>query len=171
MPLRVAVNLSPRQLETGHLVDHISHALQASGLAPSRLELEITESAIVRDTLSTAEVLSRLRALGISIAIDDFGVGYSSMSYLRELPVDKFKIDRVFLSAVPSSASDTRLAAALIAMAHTLQVGLVAEGVETSEQLDFLRAHGCHEAQGYYLGRPMAAQDFEALIHAQARGG
>nr|WP_259372058.1 EAL domain-containing protein [Caldimonas mangrovi] len=171
VPLRVAVNLSPRQLEAGHLVDHISHALQASGLAPSRLELEITESAIVRDTLSTAEVLSRLRALGISIAIDDFGVGYSSMSYLRELPVDKFKIDRVFLSAVPSSASDARLAAALIAMAHTLQVGLVAEGVETSEQLDFLRAHGCHEAQGYYLGRPMTAQDFEALIHAQVPGG
>jgi diguanylate cyclase (GGDEF)-like protein/PAS domain S-box-containing protein len=165
--LRVAVNLSPRQLEAEHLADDISQALQACGLPPQRLELEITESAIVRDTLSTADVLSRLRALGITIAIDDFGVGYSSMSYLRELPVDKFKIDRAFLSAVPSSASDTRLAAALIAMAHTLQVGLVAEGVETREQLDFLRAHGCHEAQGYYLGRPVEPQEFEALIRTQ----
>nr|WP_297351577.1 EAL domain-containing protein [uncultured Caldimonas sp.] len=167
MALRVAVNLSPRQLEAEHLADDISQALQACGLPPERLELEITESAIVRDTLSTADVLTRLRALGITIAIDDFGVGYSSMSYLRELPVDKFKIDRAFLNAVPSSQSDTRLAAALIAMAHTLQVGLVAEGVETREQLDFLRAHGCHEAQGYYLGRPVEPEEFEALIRRQ----
>jgi len=167
MALRVAVNLSPRQLETDHLVEHIAQALEANRLAPSRLELEITESAIVRDTLSTASVLSRLRALGISIAIDDFGVGYSSMSYLRELPVDKFKIDRAFLEAVPASESDSRLAAALIAMAHTLQVGLVAEGVETREQLEFLRQHGCHEAQGYYLGRPMGPEEFEALILGQ----
>lgn len=162
--LRVAVNLSPRQLEADDLLSTVSLALEAAALPASRLELEITESAIVRDTLSTATVLARLRALGISIAIDDFGIGYSSLAYLRDLPVDKFKIDRSFLSAVPGSVSDTRLTAAVIAMAHTLQVGLVAEGVETREQFDFLREHGCHEAQGYYLGRPMPAGDFEALI-------
>ncbi|AKJ27972.1 diguanylate cyclase [Caldimonas brevitalea] len=165
-PLRVAVNLSPRQIEADHLADDVAEALRLSGLAPQSLELEITESAIVRDPLSTAAVLERLRALGISIAIDDFGVGYSSMSYLRQLPVDKFKIDRAFLDAVPASPNDSRLAAALIAMAHTLQVGLVAEGVENEEQLSFLRAHGCHEAQGYFLGRPMTADAFLALIEA-----
>ncbi|MCW7541508.1 EAL domain-containing protein [Aquabacterium sp. A7-Y] len=168
--MRVAVNLSPRQLQTDQLAEDVNRALQASGLAPQRLELEITESAIVRDPLATAAVLERLRALGIAIAIDDFGVGYSSMSYLRQLPVDKFKIDRSFLDAVPASASDSRLAAALIAMAHTLQVGLVAEGVETREQLEFLRAHGCDEAQGYLLGRPMSAAQFEALIRQQSGG-
>jgi diguanylate cyclase (GGDEF)-like protein/PAS domain S-box-containing protein len=166
--LRVAVNLSPRQLEADDLLNTVSRALDAAALPASRLELEITENAIVRDTLSTATVLARLRALGIAIAIDDFGIGYSSLAYLRDLPVDKFKIDRSFLSAVPGSVSDTRLTAALIAMAHTLQVGLVAEGVETREQFDFLREHGCHEAQGYYLGRPMPAEEFEALIR-QAR--
>ncbi len=166
--LRVAVNLSPRQIESDQLLRTVEEALEASGLDASRLELEITESAIVRDTLSTATVLARLRSMGISIAIDDFGIGYSSMAYLRELPVDKFKIDRTFLAAVPASASDTRLAAALIAMGHTLEVGLVAEGVETQEQFDFLRQNGCHEAQGHYLGRPMPPEDFEALIVAQS---
>lgn len=163
-PLRVAVNLSPRQLESEDLLQTVAGALEAAALPAWRLELEITESAIVRDTLSTATVLARLRALGISIAIDDFGIGYSSLAYLRELPVDKFKIDRSFLVGVPGSSSDARLTAAVIAMAHTLQVGLVAEGVQTREQLDFLREHGCHEAQGHYLGRPMPAEDFEALI-------
>lgn len=165
--LRVAVNLSPRQIESADLAERVVATLREVDLPPHRLELEITESAIVRDTLSTATVLARLRALGICIAIDDFGIGYSSLAYLRELPVDKFKIDRSFLSAVPGSASDTRLAAALIAMGHTLQVALVAEGVETPEQLEFLRQHDCHEAQGYHLGRPMNAQAFEDLIRRQ----
>ena len=168
--LRVAVNLSPRQIESADLADTVVATLRETGLAPQRLELEITESAIVRDTLSTATVLARLRALGICIAIDDFGIGYSSLAYLRELPVDKFKIDRSFLSAVPGSVADTRLAAALIAMGHTLQVALVAEGVETPEQLEFLRQHDCHEAQGYYLGRPMDADAFELLIGRHRAG-
>src|SRR5574341_1390135 len=135
-PIRVGVNLSPRQLETPGLVEMISAVLMSTGVLPSQLELEITESAIVRDTLKTATVLARLRSLGVRIAIDDFGVGYSSLAYLRELPVDRFKIDRSFLTAVPASAGESRLAAALIAMAHRLKVGIVAEGVETAEQLD-----------------------------------
>jgi diguanylate cyclase (GGDEF)-like protein/PAS domain S-box-containing protein len=162
--LRVGVNLSPRQLDSKGLVESISAVLLSTGLLPSQLELEITESAIVRDTLKTATVLASLRSLGVRIAIDDFGVGYSSLAYLRELPVDRFKIDRSFLTAVPASAGESRLAAALIAMAHRLKVGIVAEGVETAEQLAFLRQHGCDEAQGYHLGRPMSAEQFGALL-------
>ena len=162
--IRVGVNLSPRQLDSTGLVEQISAVLLSTGLLPSQLELEITESAIVRDTLKTATVLASLRSLGVRIAIDDFGVGYSSLAYLRELPVDRFKIDRSFLTAVPASSGESRLAAALIAMAHRLKVGIVAEGVETAEQLAFLRQHGCDEAQGYHLGRPMPAEQFTALL-------
>jgi EAL domain-containing protein (putative c-di-GMP-specific phosphodiesterase class I) len=103
------------------------------------------------------------------VAIDDFGVGYSSFGYLRELPVDRFKLDRSFLSSVPHSAGDSRLTAALIAMAHRLDVGIVAEGVEHEEQLTFLRDHGCDEVQGFHLGRPMDANCFEALLLEHSR--
>ncbi len=107
--------------------------------------------------------------MGVSIAIDDFGVGYSSFAYLRELPVDRFKLDRSFISAIPQSEADSRLASALIAMAHRLEVGIVAEGVETAEQAMFLKDHGCDECQGYYLGRPMPEARFEAVLveHSQ----
>ena len=101
---------------------------------------------------------------GVGIAIDDFGVGYSSFAYLRELPVDRFKLDRSFLTGVPQSHGDSRLVAALIAMGHRLEVGIVAEGVETAEQATFLRDHGCDEAQGYHLGRPLKESDFEVLL-------
>jgi EAL domain-containing protein (putative c-di-GMP-specific phosphodiesterase class I) len=113
-------------------------------------------------------VLRELRTLGVGIAIDDFGVGYSSFAYLRELPVDRFKLDRSFLSSVPQSSGDSRLVAALIAMGHRLDVGIVAEGVETEEQAEFLRNHGCDEAQGYHLGKPMREADFESLLLAHS---
>jgi EAL domain-containing protein (putative c-di-GMP-specific phosphodiesterase class I) len=124
---------------------------------------------VVRESLRAADILTQLRAQGVGIAIDDFGVGYSSFSYLRELPVDRFKLDRSFLSSVPTSPGDSRLVAALIAMGHRLEVGIVAEGVETKEQADFLIAHGCDEAQGYYLGRPMKEEVFEALLMEHSR--
>jgi diguanylate cyclase (GGDEF)-like protein/PAS domain S-box-containing protein len=165
--IRIAVNLSAIQLDHADVVDHVAEALNRSGLPPSDLELEITESVIVRESLRAAQTLERLRALGPHIAIDDFGVGYSSFSYLRELPVDRFKIDRSFLSALPHSAGDCRLVAALIAMAHRLEVGVVAEGVETKEQLTFLQDHGCDEVQGFYLGKPMPEEAFNALLQAQ----
>jgi diguanylate cyclase (GGDEF)-like protein/PAS domain S-box-containing protein len=164
--LRIGVNLSARQLDQVDVVDMVARALAQTGLPPAALELEITESVIVRESLRAAATLARLRTLGVKVAIDDFGVGYSSFAYLRELPVDRFKVDRSFLVAVPQSEADCRLAAALIAMAHRLQVGIVAEGVETVEQLAFLRQHGCDVAQGYHLGRPVDAERF-AQQHLQ----
>ncbi len=168
-PLRIAVNLSAIQLDHPGLADTVARALKDTGLPPTALELEITESVVVRESLRAADILTQLRAVGVSIAIDDFGVGYSSFAYLRELPVDRFKLDRSFLASVPQSTGDARLAAALIAMAHRLEVGIVAEGVETAEQKDFLRDHGCDEAQGYHLGRPMKGEAFEALLVEHSR--
>ena len=167
-PLRMAVNLSAVQLEHPDIVDEVRAALADTGLPPTALELEITESVVVRESLRAAAVLNQLRTLGVRIAIDDFGVGYSSFAYLRELPVDRFKLDRSFLSAVPQSPGDSRLAAALIAMAHRLEVGIVAEGVETAEQAAFLTAHQCDEAQGYFLGRPLPEDAFAVLLHQHA---
>ncbi|WP_298011373.1 EAL domain-containing protein [uncultured Aquabacterium sp.] len=168
-PLRVAVNLSAVQLDRPDIVDEVRAALSDTGLPATALELEITESVVVRESLRAAAVLNQLRALGVGIAIDDFGVGYSSFAYLRELPVDRFKLDRSFLSAVPQSPGDSRLAAALIAMAHRLEVGIVAEGVETAEQAAFLAAHQCDEAQGYFLGRPMTEDAFGVLLRQHVR--
>ena len=167
-PLRIAVNLSALQLDQPDLIDTVSRALRDTGLPATALELEITESVVVRESLRAADVLSELRTLGVGIAIDDFGVGYSSFAYLRELPVDRFKLDRSFLSSVPQSSGDSRLVAALIAMGHRLEVGIVAEGVETEEQAEFLRNHGCDEAQGYHLGKPMREADFESLLLAHS---
>lgn len=168
-PLRVAVNLSAVQLEHPDILSTVASALRDTGLDPTALELEITESVVVRESLRAADILNQLRGLGVSIAIDDFGVGYSSFAYLRELPVDRFKLDRSFISAIPQSEADSRLASALIAMAHRLEVGIVAEGVETAEQAVFLKDHGCDECQGYYLGRPMPEARFEAVLieHSQ----
>ena len=168
-PLRVAVNLSAVQLEHPDLMDVVAAALRDTGLPPAALELEITESVVVRESLRAADLLNQLRQLGISIAIDDFGVGYSSFAYLRELPVDRFKLDRSFLCSVPQSDADSRVVSALIAMGHRLEVGIVAEGVETAEQATFLKDHGCDEAQGYYLGRPMPEDRFAALLEEHCR--
>jgi len=168
-PLRMSVNLSAIQLEQPDIVHTVARALQDSGLPPTALELEITESVIVRESLRAADVLQQLRALGVSVAIDDFGVGYSSFAYLRELPVDRFKLDRSFLVGVPQSSGDSRLLAALIAMGHRLEVGIVAEGVETAAQQTFLRDHGCDEVQGYHLSRPLPQDAFETLLLDHSR--
>ena len=164
---RIAVNLSALQLEQSDLAEQIGQALQQSGLPASCLEVEITESVLVRESLRAAATLHEVRKLGVSVAIDDFGVGYSSFSYLRELPVDRFKLDRSFLASVPQSSGDSRLVAALIAMGHRLEVGIVAEGVECEAQARFLREHGCDQAQGFHLGRPMPEADFEALLERE----
>jgi diguanylate cyclase (GGDEF)-like protein/PAS domain S-box-containing protein len=168
-PLRVAVNLSAVQLDQQDIPALVAQVLKETGLPATALELEITESVVVRESLRAADILTQLRAQGVGIAIDDFGVGYSSFAYLRELPVDRLKLDRSFLSSVPQSPGDSRLVAAMIAMGHRLEVGIVAEGVETNEQAAFLVAHGCDEAQGYYLGRPMAESAFEALLMEHSR--
>lgn len=168
-PLRVAVNLSAVQLDQQDVPGLVAQVLHETGLPATALELEITESVVVRESLRAADILTQLRAQGVGIAIDDFGVGYSSFAYLRELPVDRFKLDRSFLTSIPQSPGDSRLMAALIAMGHRLEVGIVAEGVETAEQAAFLAAHGCDEAQGYHLGRPMPEGAFESLLMAHSR--
>ncbi|WP_310463043.1 EAL domain-containing protein [Sphaerotilus sp.] len=159
-PLSVAVNLSSRQMVDDDIVSAVRESLARHALAPESLELEITESAAVTDTEQARGLLNRLAALGVSVSIDDFGVGYSSLSYLRDLPVQRFKIDRSFLVNVPQDAGSSRLVSAMISMARSLEVGLVAEGVETAEQLDFLAEQHCDVAQGYLLGKPVPATEF-----------
>jgi EAL domain-containing protein (putative c-di-GMP-specific phosphodiesterase class I) len=155
--LRMSVNLSPRQFQHGDLRTVIASALEESGLAPSSLELEITESTAMQNTERTVATLRALREMGVRIAIDDFGTGHSSLNYLRSFPLDTVKIDQAFIHEIESSPSDRAIVSAIIAMAHGLSLRVTAEGVETEEQLAFLRASGCEEVQGYLFGRPAPA--------------
>jgi EAL domain-containing protein (putative c-di-GMP-specific phosphodiesterase class I) len=160
----VAVNLSARQFASETLVDDISGAMALFGVAPSDLEVELTESVLMADPERANEVLQQLHAMGVRISIDDFGTGYSSLSYLKRFPAQTVKIDRSFISGLPSDADDLAITEAVIAMAHSLGLNVVAEGVETHEQLAALRRLGCDEAQGFLLGRPMAAVDLAAQM-------
>lgn len=165
---KVAVNLSARQFVDGQLDTSIARILQSSGLAPSCLELELTESILMQDVASALHILSGFKRLGLSIAIDDFGTGYSSLNYLKQFPIDILKIDRSFVDGLPAGEKDAQIARAIIAMAHSLDLSVIAEGVETQAQLDFLRRHGCDEVQGYLLGRPMAAHQLAARFSGAA---
>jgi diguanylate cyclase (GGDEF)-like protein/PAS domain S-box-containing protein len=163
-PLRVAVNLSARQFAQDDLHSTILNVLEETGLAPELLELEITESVTMDNPEHAAALLRKLKALGIKLAIDDFGTGYSSLSYLKRFPIDNVKIDRSFIKDIPHDEDDVAITQAVIAMAHSLGLKVIAEGVESGEHVTFLRAHGCEEAQGYLFGAPMAADDFSRLI-------
>jgi len=165
-PLQVAVNLSTCQFKEGNLVETVSRILEETGLESRWLELEITESAVMVQPELAIEALKRLRDMGIGITMDDFGTGYSSLSYLKRLPVDCLKIDRSFVGNVQSDSDDTEIIRAIIAMAHRLNLKVIAEGVETREQLEFLRGEGCEEIQGYYFARPMPAKDFVDWLQA-----
>jgi diguanylate cyclase (GGDEF)-like protein/PAS domain S-box-containing protein len=161
---RVAVNLSARQFTDQLLVEIVSTALRESGLDPRALELEITESVAMENVQVTLDVLTALRALGIRIAIDDFGTGHSSLSYLKRFPIDTLKIDRSFVEDLPDGFEDAAIVRSIIQLAHGLNLRVVAEGVETQAQLDFLRAHNCREAQGYYFSYPLPAAEIEELV-------
>lgn len=163
--LKMSVNLSSRQIAQPDLVDRIQRALQETGLDPALLTLEITESALMQDLDAAADVIRKLRVLGIELNIDDFGTGYSSLNYLRALPVDALKIDRSFVSGMRSDGDQSHIVQAIISMAHSLGMKVVAEGVETREQLEVLRALRCNGAQGYLFARPMPAVEAEPLIH------
>jgi diguanylate cyclase (GGDEF)-like protein/PAS domain S-box-containing protein len=154
-PVRVSVNVSARQLAHAGFVGEVRSALQASGLAPHCLELELTESALIDDMERTAAMLDELRGLGVKIAVDDFGTGYSGLAYLRRFPIDVLKLDRSFVLQDDGRISAFDFVKAFVDMAHALRMSVVAEGVETAEVLDFLRAADCDEAQGYLLARPM----------------
>ena len=167
--LRVAVNLSARQFADETLIDDIAAALQEAGLPAECLELEITESMVMQNPERAVTTLTRVRDLGISVAIDDFGTGYSSLGYLKRFPIDTVKIDRSFIKDLPHDADDAAITRAVIAMAGSLHIRVIAEGVETRDQLEFLRAHDCDECQGYYLSRPLPAPELVALARAWPR--
>ncbi len=159
---KVSVNLSARQFADGKLAQRIATILLASGIAPACLELELTESILMQDVGEAMRMLDSLKQLGPSIAIDDFGTGYSSLNYLKQFPIDVLKIDRSFVDGLPDGEQDGQIARAIIAMAHSLGLSVIAEGVENQAQLDFLREHGCDEVQGFYLGRPIPASAWVA---------
>ncbi|MCS0589101.1 EAL domain-containing protein [Massilia norwichensis] len=163
-PIRVSVNVSARQLAQPAFAAEVREALADTGLAPSALELELTESALIEDLERTAAMLGELQALGVKLAVDDFGTGYSGLAYLRRLPIDVLKLDRSFVLQDDGRISAFDFVKAFVDMAHALQLSVVAEGVETVEVLDFLRAASCDEAQGYLLGRPLPLAGLRSLL-------
>ena len=162
----VAVNLSIRQLRQPNLADVIEAAVKENGLDPHCLELEITEGIMMGDTKSAMTFLSRMHSLGVQMSIDDFGTGFSSLSYLKNLPVNKLKIDQSFVRDIETDESDAAIVRSIISLGHRLDLKVIAEGVETLEQLDFLRIRGCDEVQGYYFSRPLAADDFHKFVNS-----
>lgn len=155
----VSVNISPRQLRTGDLPDVVASALAATGLLPRQLHVELTETAVLGDEVQASALLSRLRATGVKVWLDDFGTGFSGLSHLRRVPVDGVKIDRSFVADVLRDPDDLALTSAIIAMAHSLGITVVAEGIELEGQYEVLRERGCDQGQGFWLGRPMPAAD------------
>ncbi|MFC7738235.1 putative bifunctional diguanylate cyclase/phosphodiesterase [Roseomonas sp. GCM10028921] len=162
--VKVAVNLSPAQFSKGDIVSDVEQALTASGLNPERLELEITESILLRDSEATFEILHRLRDLGVRIAMDDFGTGYSSLSYLRSFPFDKIKVDQSFVRDLLGNQSSIEIVRAVVSLGKALGMSVLAEGVETAEQLSVLRSEGCDELQGFLFSRPRPVQDVPAMM-------
>jgi EAL domain-containing protein (putative c-di-GMP-specific phosphodiesterase class I) len=163
-PLRVAVNLSAQQFKQKSLVTTVREALAAAELDPAYLELELTESAIMQDAESSIQVLRQLSGLGVRISVDDFGTGYSSLSYLRRLPLDKLKIDRSFIREVAASRDDAEIVRAIVSLAHSLHLKVIAEGVETAEQLAFLQELGCDQYQGFHCSPPVPPDEFEKVL-------
>jgi diguanylate cyclase len=162
--LRMAVNLSARQFRQDSLIDTVRGALGAAGLEPRYLELELTESAVMQDAETSVQIMRKLSDLGLRISVDDFGTGYSSLSYLRRLPLDKLKIDRSFIREIVTSRDDAEIVRAIVTLAHSLHLKVIAEGVETAEQLTFLRSLGCDQYQGFHCSPPLPPLEFIALL-------
>lgn len=156
--LHLAVNLSPRQFRQVRLTEIVAEILTETGIPPTQLELEVTESLLMDNTELSINTLSGLRAMGVKVAVDDFGTGYSSLNYLRRFPIDILKIDKSFVCELTSNADDAAIAAAIIALAHSLRLTVIAEGVETEAQLNHLRRQGCDQAQGFFISRPLPAE-------------
>ena len=169
--LTMAVNVSAIEIRTDRFLDTVIDILEETGLDPGLLELELTESVLMKHAESAASILKSLRGKGVQLAIDDFGTGYSSLSYLRKFPIDALKIDRSFIHQVTSAPEESRIITAVIGLGRSLNLRVVAEGVETQEELSFLQSHRCDEAQGYYFSRPVAAESFAALLEEATVGG
>jgi diguanylate cyclase len=164
LPLRVAVNLSAVQFRQSGLLPIIRSTLEQTKLPPQHLEIELTESTVMTSAAASVALLQQLAGMGISLAIDDFGMGYSCLSYLRRLPIDRLKIDRSFVREMDAEAGSAHIVQAIVSLAHSLRMRVVAEGVETAEQLDRLHRMGCNEYQGYYFSAPASAREIEALV-------
>lgn len=160
----IGVNLSPKQFDQPDLVNMIGRILQATGLDPAMLEIEITESTVMRSVEQAGRVLHELRELGVKVAIDDFGTGYSSLIHLKRFPLTTLKIDKTFVSDIPQDANDTAITRAVIALARSLQLEVLAEGVETAEQRAFLTDEGCLIGQGYLFSHPLDAPEVERFL-------
>jgi diguanylate cyclase (GGDEF)-like protein len=163
-PLRISVNISAIDFRQREFVDNLAAILKQTGLPPDQLELEITESVLMQNVDDTVDILNRIKAMGVRLALDDFGTGYSSLSYLRRFPIDVLKIDQSFVRGLHENSQDAQLISAIIGMGKSLELNIIAEGVETVEQLDFLRAQHCEEGQGFLFSKAVPAKDFAQLL-------
>jgi len=163
-PITVAVNISARQFREKKLADSVAEILAKTGLDPRYLEMEVTESVIMHDAEEVITLLQRLKSMGVTLSVDDFGTGYSSLSYLKRFPIDRLKIDQSFVHDIASDSDGAAIVRAVINLGHDLNLRVIAEGVETKEQLEFLRFLQCDEKQGYLFSRPLPAGEFEKLL-------
>jgi len=167
--LTTAINISPHQFRDPSLVQTIRRAIRLADLDPTAVEIEITETILMDDIGAAAITIERLHQLGVKIAIDDFGTGYSSLNYLKKFPIDTVKVDRSFVMDIPNNTDDMEITSAVIAMAHRLSMSVVAEGVETPEQLSFLMQNDCEYAQGYLFSKPQPLHAIEQLLVPNVR--
>ena len=165
-PVKVSVNMSVRQFSKKNVAEMISDILKKTGLSPEYLGIEITESIIMQDVKSTIAKLKKLHDMGICLSIDDFGTGYSSLSYLKLFPINFLKIDRSFVFNITSDSTDAAIATSIILLAHSMNLKVVAEGVETEEQLELLRQQGCDYVQGFFFSKPVAAEEFTPFFES-----
>jgi EAL domain-containing protein (putative c-di-GMP-specific phosphodiesterase class I) len=166
MDLQISVNVSARQFRHADFVAQVHEILASTDICAQRLKLELTESVVLENIEDTVLKMQAIKALGVQIAMDDFGTGYSSLSYLARLPLDQLKIDRSFVRNLPGKIRDETIARTIVTLAHGLSMNVIAEGVETPAQRDFLALHGCNAYQGYLFGRPLPLDQFEALLEA-----
>lgn len=166
-PITMSVNVSAHQFLQKGWADNVAKALAHTGLAPEYLELELTESLIMRDLEASIEVMRRFQQMGVRLSIDDFGTGYSSLSALKHFPVGRLKIDKSFVRELPHGEDDKAIAVAVISLGQRLNLNVIAEGVETQAQVEFLRENNCHEVQGYHFSRPVTPDEIEAMLRAR----
>jgi EAL domain-containing protein (putative c-di-GMP-specific phosphodiesterase class I) len=167
--MTMSVNLSALQFRRAGLIETVAKVLRMSGLPPHLLELELTESILLQDVEKNLDTVRQLKALGVRLSIDDFGTGYSSLSYLKRFAVDRLKIDRSFVRDISTDPDDAAIVRAVIQLARSLRLGIIAEGVETQEQLAFLQEEGCREVQGFLFSRPLAPEGLEDFLLERKR--
>ena len=165
-PIRMSVNVSARQFREVRLTGAVAAALQDSGLDPRWLELELTESMIMQDVAQAVATMEELERLGVQLSIDDFGTGYSSLAALKTFPVARLKIDKAFITGLPDNEDDVAVAAAVISLGQKLKLNVIAEGVETAEQADFLRRNNCDEIQGFHLSKPLPSDELATFLRS-----